>query len=211
MGVECPSGGGEAAARRDREGGLAVRTESQPPGRSAPETDGDAAEPAPQPPEPRCHLVVRLGPHHVAFDAEQVVEVFPLGPLARVPRAPAWLLGVVQHQGRPLPVVDLALHTGLSATAAGGMAVLLDHTEVPLAVRVEAVEAVEASGDDANAVPAPPAAAPTPDRPRWPDAWHPAGVASAARCAGDGRRYHLLDAERVIDAILGVVGADGSL
>jgi purine-binding chemotaxis protein CheW len=42
-----------------------------------------------------------------AVDAGHVLEALPLGEPTRVPGTPAFLLGVVNHRGRVLPVMDL--------------------------------------------------------------------------------------------------------
>jgi chemotaxis signal transduction protein len=173
-----------------------------------------ANEPGPVPGAVR-HLVARRGPLWVGFDVSQVLEVFPLEALARVPRAPAWLVGVLQHQGRPLPVVDLARLAGVAAPAEAHLAVLLDHAEVPLAVVAEAVEAV------AHAVPDTECKAADFSKESaecarliacWQADAHAAeGPVRHGLRAPNGLRFHLLDADRVVAIVMGAVAADGPL
>lgn len=166
---------------------------------------------------PTRHLVARRGPLWVGFDADQVLEVFPLVQLARVPRAPAWLVGAVQHQGRPLPVVDLARLAGIEAPAEAHLAVLLDHAEVLLAVVAEAVEVVSDAEPDTT-----PDAAPadgnlplqSDDCARLMACWQGApGDADSPLHRGlrarNGLRFHLLDADRVVEIVMGAVAPDG--
>jgi purine-binding chemotaxis protein CheW len=44
---------------------------------------------------------------HFAVDAEHVLEALPLGEPTPVPGTPGFLVGVVNHRGRVLPVLDL--------------------------------------------------------------------------------------------------------
>jgi purine-binding chemotaxis protein CheW len=53
------------------------------------------------------YFSVRLGEARYAFDAPLVTEVVRLGPLTRLPAAPAFLAGVFTHRGEILPVLDL--------------------------------------------------------------------------------------------------------
>jgi purine-binding chemotaxis protein CheW len=52
-------------------------------------------------------LVFSRGEEAYALDAAHVVEVFPLDGLTPVPFVPPSVLGVVNHRGRILPVIDL--------------------------------------------------------------------------------------------------------
>jgi chemotaxis signal transduction protein len=57
------------------------------------------------------------------FDwARQIVDTFELSP---IPKAPAWLLGGSNVEGGILPVVDLAMYLGTSATSGLGRKRLL--------------------------------------------------------------------------------------
>jgi purine-binding chemotaxis protein CheW len=60
-------------------------------------------------------VVVRLEDEYFAFDVEDVAEVLPYSPPVRMPRAPKFLVGLVEVRGVMLPVVDLRLRAELSA------------------------------------------------------------------------------------------------
>jgi chemotaxis signal transduction protein len=156
------------------------------------------------------HLLARRGPLWVGFEVSQVLEVFPLDAPARVPRAPAWLVGVVQHQGRPLPVVDLARIAGVSAPAPAHLAVLLDHAEVPLVVVAEAVEVVSDATPDTESEALDLTGQSDACR-RLAAQWQVPGDGRAVvLCAPGGKRFHPLAADRVVEIVMGAATAGRS-
>ena len=58
---------------------------------------------------------VRLQGGRYAFEASLAVEVVRLGPVTRLPAAPAFLPGVFTHRGEVLAVLDAGLLAGLGA------------------------------------------------------------------------------------------------
>ncbi len=62
----------------------------------------------------RLFCVRMLGGRY-AFDASLVAEVVRLGPLTRLPAAPAFLPGVFTHRGEVLPVLDVGQLVGQPA------------------------------------------------------------------------------------------------
>lgn len=42
------------------------------------------------------------------MDTRQILEVLPLATLKQVPQAPAWLAGLLDYRGTPIPVVDVS-------------------------------------------------------------------------------------------------------
>ena len=74
-------------------------------------------------------LVFSLSGEHYGIETAHVLEVIPLRGLTPVPSTPSWVLGLVNHRGRVLPVFDL--RRLLELTGQG----------VPEEVRVVAVEA----------------------------------------------------------------------
>lgn len=52
-------------------------------------------------------LLLRLGTDRYALDARQVVEVIPVVKLKRIPPAPAYVAGMFNYRGKPVPVIDL--------------------------------------------------------------------------------------------------------
>jgi len=58
------------------------------------------------------YLTFRLGPEMFALNVLQVREVLDLSPITRVPRAPAFMRGVINVRGAVVPVVDLRLKFG---------------------------------------------------------------------------------------------------
>jgi purine-binding chemotaxis protein CheW len=65
----------------------------------------------PTPPEAWFFCLKLLGGRY-AFEAPLVIEVVRLGPLTRLPAAPAFLPGVFTHRGEVLPVLDVAQLVG---------------------------------------------------------------------------------------------------
>ena len=52
-------------------------------------------------------LLLRLGTDRYGLDARQVVEVIPVVKLKRIPPAPAYVAGMFNYRGKPVPVIDL--------------------------------------------------------------------------------------------------------
>jgi purine-binding chemotaxis protein CheW len=96
-------------------------------------------------------LTLRANGQLYALEAGQVSEVIRLPALARVPQAPAGLMGLANLRGSVLPVASLR---GLLGTAEAGpetqattRAIVLDGT-APVALAVDAVEALVAVESD---------------------------------------------------------------
>ena len=53
-----------------------------------------------------------------AVPVEAVVEILDLRPMFRVPETPPYLAGLIDVRGRGVPVIDLRMKLGLSATTA---------------------------------------------------------------------------------------------
>src|SRR5512133_2698247 len=79
----------------------------------ADQKEASQADPAPQTPPPEAwFFCLRLLGGRYAFEAPLVTEVVRLGPLTRLPAAPAFLPGVFTHRGEVLPVLDIAQLVG---------------------------------------------------------------------------------------------------
>jgi chemotaxis-related protein WspB len=52
-------------------------------------------------------LLFNLDGERYALDAAQIVEVLALQPTRPIPGAPAWVAGVAERHGEPLPVIDV--------------------------------------------------------------------------------------------------------
>ena len=52
-------------------------------------------------------LVFRIGGERYALETRHVREILPYTQLARLPQAPAWVAGVLDFRGEPVPVIDL--------------------------------------------------------------------------------------------------------
>ncbi|APR35144.1 chemotaxis protein CheW [Paraburkholderia sp. SOS3] len=52
-------------------------------------------------------LLFNLDGERYALDAAQIVEVLALQPTRPIPGAPAWVAGVAERYGEPLPVIDV--------------------------------------------------------------------------------------------------------
>lgn len=62
----------------------------------------------------RGFVIVRLDDEYFAFDVADVAEVLPYSEPVRMPRAPKFLVGLVDVRGIMLPVLDLRLRAELS-------------------------------------------------------------------------------------------------
>jgi purine-binding chemotaxis protein CheW len=91
--------------------------------------------------EPLDLMIFRLGGESYGIESVHVLEVLPLRQLAPVPSAPPVLLGIMNHRGRILPVLDLRHLFGLSGQAAAdaGPIVAVEVGEMRFGFRVEAV------------------------------------------------------------------------
>jgi purine-binding chemotaxis protein CheW len=73
----------------------------------------EAPPTVPAPPAPEAWLFcLRLLGGRYAFEAPLVTEVVRLGPLTRLPAAPAFLPGVFTHRGEVLPLLDVGQLVG---------------------------------------------------------------------------------------------------
>ena len=48
-----------------------------------------------------------IGAERYALSAKDIVEILPLTSLKKIPRAPAFVLGLLDYRGTPIPVIDL--------------------------------------------------------------------------------------------------------
>jgi purine-binding chemotaxis protein CheW len=62
------------------------------------------------------YMTFKLGDELFAINVAQVREVLEVSTITRVPTAPDYMRGVVSVRGKAIPVVDLRLRFGLSAT-----------------------------------------------------------------------------------------------
>lgn len=62
-------------------------------------------------------VIFRLDDEYFAFNIADVAEVFPYSEPVRMPRAPKFLVGLVDVRGVMLPVVDLRLRAELNGEA----------------------------------------------------------------------------------------------
>lgn len=88
-------------------------------------------------------LVVDLGSVHFGFDLELTTEVLVLSRCARVPWAPPWVHGVINHHGQLFTVVDLARFLEVPDAAEPEKVVLVDRPDLNLGLAVRGVEVVE--------------------------------------------------------------------
>ena len=93
-------------------------------------------------------VVFRLEDEYFAFDVDDVAEVLPYTEPVRMPRAPKFLVGLVDVRGVMLPVVDLRLRAEVSdkATPRHILAVRLD--ERFIGALIDEVCEVYAGGDE---------------------------------------------------------------
>ncbi|MCA2977941.1 MAG: chemotaxis protein CheW [Myxococcaceae bacterium] len=61
--------------------------------------------------------VLEVGGEHYVVDLKRVEEILPVQPLTPVPKAPAFLEGVVKLRGEVVPVVDVRRRLGVQPAA----------------------------------------------------------------------------------------------
>jgi purine-binding chemotaxis protein CheW len=132
-----------------------------------------------------------------AAPVEQVQEILELRPIARLPRAPANLLGMIDVRSQGIPVVDLRATLGLPAAADTEntrimvLRVKADGRDLTLALKTDRVFEVTVLDTD-TLDPAP-----------------EVGVAwSAEAIAGIGRRNGAFVTVLDLDALFAALGAD---
>jgi chemotaxis signal transduction protein len=91
------------------------------------------------------HVICSHGGNRYALPLSAVRRVTEVSPLARVPRAPPGLLGVMNHAGRVACVVDLGPLVGLRARPARpeGRVVMLQRARGDLGLYVSEVAGIE--------------------------------------------------------------------
>ena len=96
-------------------------------------------------------VICSHGGQRYALPLSAVRQVTEVSGLARVPRAPPALLGVMNHAGRVACVVDLGPLVGLRARPARpeGKVVLLQRARGDLGLYVSDVHGIETLADDA--------------------------------------------------------------
>lgn len=89
-------------------------------------------------------LVFSVEAERYGIETAHVVEVVPLRALTPVPCVPDFVVGVIHHRGRMLPVLDLGRLVGLGARAAAetGRVVSLEVGPMAFGLRADAVGGV---------------------------------------------------------------------
>jgi purine-binding chemotaxis protein CheW len=93
----------------------------------------------------RAQLVTfRVGGEHYAADVFSVERVLPWTAPRPIPNVPAWLDGIITHDARVVPVIDLRTRFGLPAAAAREHAriVVFNDGAALIAAAVDAVDEV---------------------------------------------------------------------
>lgn len=85
-----------------------------------------------------------LGREWVGFPAEAVVDVFSPSKPVRVPRAPAWVSGVIQREGQMVTLVDLSTFCGLPPAAAMDVCIRVRVPDIQIAFVCERVAHIDA-------------------------------------------------------------------
>ena len=107
--------------------------------------DQEPAE-ASLPEEPvKEYLGFRLAEEIFAIELDRVREIAKVPPVTEVPRAPAYILGVMNLRGEVMPVFDLHKRLGLirqAPCARGSRVVVVETEQGPAGLLVESVEQV---------------------------------------------------------------------
>lgn len=117
---------------------------------------GTRAKAAPEPEQIRL-LAVRVGERLFGLDIHEVKEVIPYQRSVPTPRPPHFIEGVVEHQGRLLPVLSLRRRLGLPELRPGARPVLLHVAWEGVALGLAVDDAARVLGVRADEMlPAPP-------------------------------------------------------
>ncbi len=140
----------------------------------------------------RQYLTFRLGDEDYAFDILRVREIRVWEGATRIPRAAAFIKGVINLRGTIVPVIDLRERFGLPEQTYGPRTVMIvlgvqaDDGERLMAVIVDAVADVQRLGEAETAPP-----------PEFGTAVHTHYITGLATV--DGRMLVLLDSDRLLD------------
>ena len=110
--------------------------------------------------EDRQYVTLGVDREVFAVDVRLVNEILDMRPIAHVPNAPAYLVGMIDVRGRNVPVLDLRLKLGLppAATTANSRILVLDADidgrALPLGLLADQV--YEVTGLDGGMVEPPP-------------------------------------------------------
>lgn len=63
------------------------------------------------------YIMAHTGEHHFLLDIQCIAKVLEVAQVSDVPNTKPWVIGLTNHQGALLPVLDLGLWLGLPATA----------------------------------------------------------------------------------------------
>ncbi|OIQ95375.1 chemotaxis protein CheW [mine drainage metagenome] len=81
--------------------------------------------PTPAPDPSRQFVTLGVGADLFAVDVRSVREILDMRPLAHIPNAPSYLLGLIDVRGRGVPVIDLRLKLGLAPAPPGELTRIL--------------------------------------------------------------------------------------
>ncbi len=110
--------------------------------------------------EDRQYVTLGIDREVFAIDVRMVNEILDMRPIAHVPNAPPYLVGMIDVRGRNVPVLDLRLKLGLPAAAATQHTRILvldaevDGRALPLGLLADQV--YEVTGLDDGAIEPPP-------------------------------------------------------
>ncbi len=82
-----------------------------------------------------------IGEEEFGVDIHYVKEIIELPEVTRVPKAPYYVMGVINLRGHIVPVVDLAKRFGLNSRG-GGKVVVLEEGDRVVGIRVDEVSKV---------------------------------------------------------------------
>ncbi len=99
--------------------------------------------------EKQDFVVVRLEDEYFAFEVADVAEVFPYVVPVRMPRAPKFLIGLIDVRGVMLPVVDLRLRAELKTETAPQHILAIRLGDRFIGAAVDEVCEVYSASDDA--------------------------------------------------------------
>ena len=104
-------------------------------------------------------MVVRVGSLRLAFSARQVIEIAASEPIARLPRLPDHVPGLMMLRGRALPVLDLHVFLEVAETTQvfsiealeldSNRILVVRHDDMTVAIPVDGIEGLKSYHEEA--------------------------------------------------------------
>jgi len=96
----------------------------------------------------KTYLSFNLGDELFAINVDRVLSILELERITKIPEAPKQILGVINHRGKVLPIIDMRIQFGLLETAITVetsiivLDIIIDECQLNLGILVDSVREV---------------------------------------------------------------------